>query len=125
MGRTFVTATINGPSATSDYSFLIDTGASLMGLPMAEIEALGLDPVPNGRRRFVTASGVVEFDTYIITGTVRNRGFSTMVVPAPVPLMGYEMLQSMRFRVNAVNEELEDVPEDEIHPPYLLLLVGP
>ena len=95
-----------------------------MGLPLPEIEALGLATVPDGRRRFVTASGVVELDTYIITGTVRNRGFSTMVVPAPVPLMGYERLKSMRFRVTAVNEELKDVPEDEIHPPYLLLAVG-
>ena len=39
-----------------------------------------------------------------------------MVIPAPLPLMGYEMLQSMRFRVNPVSEELEEVPEDEIHP---------
>ena len=123
MGRTYVQATITGPKASRDYSFLVDTGASLMGLPMSEIEALGLTPVPNGRRRFVTATGAIELDTYIITGTVRDRGFSTMVIPVSVPLMGYEMLQSMRFRVNPVNEELEEVAEDQIHPPYLLLIV--
>ena len=96
-----------------------------MGLPMSEIEALGLTPVPNGRRRFVTATGAIELDAYIITGTVRDRGFSTMVIPVPLPIMGYEMFQSMRFRVNPVNEESEEVPEDEVHPPYLLPIESP
>lgn len=120
MGRTFVQATINGPLTSKEYNFLVDTGASLMGLPIEEIEELGLTPVLNGKRRFITATGPVELDTYTITGTVRQRGFSTMVIPAPLPLMGYEMLQSMRFRVNPVSEQLEEVPEEEIHPPYLL-----
>lgn len=121
MGRTFVRATIEGPRASREYDFLVDTGAPLMGLPMEEIEALKLIPVPNGKRQFVTATGTVELDTYTITGTVRAKGFSSMVVPTPVPLLGYEMLQSMRFRVNPVSEELEEVPGDEVHPPYLLL----
>ena len=120
MGRTFVQATINGPLTSKEYNFLVDTGASLMGLPMEEIEELGLTPVLNGKRRFITATGHVELDTYTITGTVRQRGFSTMVIPAPLPLIGYEMLQSMRFRVNSVTENLEEVPEEEIYPPYLL-----
>ena len=96
-----------------------------MGLPMPEIEALGLTPVRNGRRRFITATGAIELDTYSITGTVRGRGFTSMVISAPVALIGYEMLQSMRFRVNPVSEELEEVPDNEIHPPFLLLaLIG-
>ncbi len=122
MGRTFVPATITGPNATKEYSCLVDTGASLMDLPMAEIEALGLTPVPDGRRRFMTATGTIELETYTIIGNVRGRGFSTMAIAAPVPLIGYEMLQSMRFRVNPVIEEVEDVPDDEIHPPYLLTM---
>lgn len=120
MERTFVQATINGPLSTKQYNFFVDTGASLMGLPMEEIEELGLAPMLNGKRRFITATGPIELDTYTIMGTVRQKGFSTMVIPAPIPLMGYEMLQSMRFRVNPVSEELEEVPEEEIHPPYLL-----
>ena len=120
MGRTYVQAKINGPKASEDFSFLVDTGASLMGLPIGDIEALNLTRVPNGRRRFITATGAVELDTYTITGTVLDKGFSTMVIPAPVPIMGYEMLQSMRLRVNPVNEELEEVPEAETPPPFLL-----
>ena len=126
MGRTTVEAIINGPSDTRRYSFLVDTGSALMGLPMEEIEALGLPKVPNRQARFLTATGIVELDTYTITGRVlvdrpRGNGFSAMVAPAPIPLIGYERLQNMRLRVNPVTEQLEDVPDDVIdHPPYFL-----
>ena len=120
MGRTFVEGVITGPSETRQYSFFVDTGSALMGLPMEEIEALGLEVIPNGRRRFITANGVAEFDTYRIDGEIRGRGFATMVAPCPIPLVGYEMLQNMRLRVNPVSEEVEEVPDDEIYPPYMI-----
>ena len=130
MGRTFVEAIINGPSGTRRYSFLVDTGSALMGLPMEEIEALGLTKVPDGETRFLTATGIVELDTYAIAGRVlvdraRGNGFAAMVAPAPIPLIGYERLQSMRLRVNPVTERLEDVPDDVVdHPPYMLCRMG-
>ena len=126
MGRTFVEGIIFGPLDTRRYSFLVDTGAALMGLPMEEIEALGLPQVPDGRMRFLTATGIVELETYSITGRVlvdrpRGNGFTAMVAPAPIPLIGYERLQNMRLRVNPVTELLEDVPDDVVnHPPYML-----
>ena len=126
MGRTFVEAVITGPLETRTYSFLVDTGSAMMGLPMEEIEALGLEIVPEGQTRFLTATGVVELDTYgiaggVLAGNTRGKGFVTMVAPAPIPLIGYEMLQSMRMRVNPVSGELEDVPDEVIdHPPYML-----
>ena len=126
MGRTFVEAVINGPLDTRTYSFLVDTGSAMMGLPLEDIEALGLEIVPEGQTRFLTATGIVEMDTYGIAGRVLagnpgGKGFVTMVAPAPIPLIGYEMLQSMRMRVNPVSEQLEDVPDDVInHPPYML-----
>lgn len=126
MGRTFVQAIISGPSDTRRYSFLVDTGSALMGLPIEEIEALGLTKVPDGQARFLTATGIVELDTYTITGRLlvdrpRGNGFSATVAPAPIPLIGYERLQNMRLRVNPVTEQIEDVPNDVIdHPPYLL-----
>jgi predicted aspartyl protease len=97
-----------------------------MGLPIEEIEALGLPTVPDGQTRFLTATGIVELDTYSIAGRLvidrpRGNGFTAMVAPAPIPLIGYERLQNMRLRVNPVKEQLEDVPDDEVnHPPYLL-----
>lgn len=120
MGRTFVEGTIAGPSATKQYNFFVDTGAALMGLPQQEIDALGLQVVANGRRRFITATGVVEMDTYQISGEIRGRGFVTMVAPSPIPLVGYEMLQTMRLKVNPLTEELEDVPDEDMGPPYFL-----
>ena len=126
MGRTLVDAIIYGPSDTRRYSFFVDTGAALMGLPLEEIEALGLPMVPDGQTRFLTATGVVELDTYSITGRVivdrpRGNGFTAMVAPAPIPLIGYERLQNMRLRVNPVSEQVEDVPDDEVnYPPYFL-----
>jgi predicted aspartyl protease len=126
MGRTFVDITINGPLDSRTYSFLVDAGSALMGLPLEEIEALGLQQVPDGQLRFLTATGIVELDTYAITGRVladrpRGNGFTAMVAPAPIPLIGYERLQNMRLRVNPVTEQLEDVPDDVIdHPPYML-----
>jgi predicted aspartyl protease len=124
MGRTFVTATINGPKATKEYSFLVDTGSSYVGLPMVEIQELGLTPIPNGKMQFVTATGVVELDTYTALGQFDGQGFSATVIPAPVPLVGYELLENRRFRVNPVTQSIERVPPDEIAPPYLLLMVA-
>ena len=123
MGRTFVEGTIFGPSDTRDYSFFVDTGAAMMGLPMEEIEELGLEAVMDGKRPFMTATGRVELDTYHIRGNIRGRGFGAMVAPSPVPLVGYEMLQDMRLKVNPVTEELEDVLEEDLGPPYMLIAV--
>ena len=97
-----------------------------MGLPQEEIEALGLELIEEGQTRFLTATGPVELDTYLIRGRVLTgrpggKGFASMVAPAPMPLMGYEMLQTMRMRVNPVSEQLEEVSDDVVdHPPYLL-----
>jgi len=125
MGRTLVTATINGPKATKDYSFLVDTGSTLMGLPLEEIQALSLVPIPRGMRRFMTATGVVERETYAALGAVEGRGFNTTVIPAPIPLIGYEFLENLRLRMNPVTQKLEPVPDEvEDHPPYLLPIVA-
>lgn len=126
MGRTFVDAIITGPLDTRTYSFLVDTGSAMMGLPHEEINALGLERIADGETRFLTATGVVELDTYLIRGRAlagrrRGKGFAAMAAQAPIPLIGYELLQSMRMRVNPVSERLEDVPDDVIdHPPYML-----
>ena len=62
MGRTLVNGTINGARASKEYSFLVDTGAIYIGLTIQEIQALDLTPIPDGKRRFVTATGLVELN---------------------------------------------------------------
>ena len=93
-----------------------------MGLPMEEIEALGLNLVRNGRRPFLTANGRVQLDTYHIAGEIMERGFGTMVAPMPVPVVGYQMLQDMRLKVNPMTEQLED-DDDDLAGPYMLTAI--
>ena len=120
MGRTIVNATIIGPQATRTYEFLVDTGATFIGLPIEEIEALGLTPVPNGRIMVNTAEGLVERSTYIGVGEMEGQGFNKVVIAMPVPVIGYESLESLRFRFNPVTERIERVPDTEVHPPLAL-----
>ena len=121
MGRTFATATIIGTSESREYEFLVDTGATHIGLPEHELEELGLSPIPNGVISVRTANGIIEQQSYWALGEIDGRGFGATVTQAPIPLIGYHLLQTMRYRVNPVTESLERLPEDEFGPPYLLL----
>ena len=121
MGRTYATATIIGDADTREYEFLIDTGATHVGLPQNEMEELGLAPIPNGVISVRTANGIIEQKSYWALGQIDGRGFVTVVTQAPIPLIGYHLLQTMRYRVNPVTESLERLPEDEFGPPYLLI----
>ncbi|MCY4366078.1 MAG: aspartyl protease family protein [Chloroflexi bacterium] len=120
MGRTEVNAVIIGPQAEREFTFLVDTGATFVGLPADDIENLGLIPIPDGRRQFVTANGVVERDTYSAYGRLEEQGFLATVMVAPIPLIGYELLENMRFRVNPITQSLERVGDEEMGPPYML-----
>ena len=120
MGRTFVHATILGPNITKQYEFLVDTGSTLMGLPEEEIRDLALTLIPEGQIEILTGTGIVERDSYVAVGRLEGRGFSATVVPSPIPLIGYEILERLRLRVNPVTERLERVPLDEPHPPLQL-----
>ncbi len=119
MGKTEVQASVIGDKETREYTFLVDTGATYLALPIEEIEALGLRQGP-GKLRLMSATGIVEVNTYFADGELMGEGFSAILVPASIPLIGYELLENLRFRVNPLNGEIEKVPEDEVHPPYLL-----
>ena len=119
MGRTEVRATIFGEKETRGYTFLVDTGATYLALPLEEIEALGLRR-GRGRLRLMSAIGIVEASTYFADGELMGEGFSAILVPASTCLIGYELLENLRFRVIPLTLELEKVPEGEVHPPYLL-----
>jgi len=68
----------------------------------------------------MSASGVVEGNTYFADGELMGQEFGAILVPASTPLIGYELLENLRFRVNPVTQQIEKVPDDEVHPPYLL-----
>ncbi|MDP6548687.1 MAG: aspartyl protease family protein [Dehalococcoidia bacterium] len=119
MGRTEIRARIFGEKATREYTFLVDTGATYLALPAEEIEALGLRR-GRGRFRLLSATGVVEVNTYFADGELMGEESGAILAPASTPLIGYELLENLRYRVNPVTRQLEKVPEDEVHPPYLL-----
>ena len=119
MGRTTVRALAIGQNGTRWFNFLVDTGSTYVGLPMDDIEELGLPIIPGGRRKVMTTLGVIEQDTY--GGAVRLEGDTTptLVMESPVPLIGYETLENLRMKVNPVTQELEKAGEDEHMPPYM------
>jgi predicted aspartyl protease len=119
MGRTTVEAFAIGPNGTRRFEFLVDTGSTFAGLPIEDIEALGLPMVHGGRRKVMTATGVIEQETY--SGAIRLNGEVTpaLVSEAPVPLIGVEVLQLLGMKVNPVTHKLEKPGEDEI--PYMAL----
>ena len=126
MGITEVLASVIGPLATKEYRFLVDTGSTYLALPLEEIEALGVEPT-QGKVKLMSATSMVEVDTYfggeeqgIASGELRGERFGAIMVPASTPLIGVELLENLRYRVNPVTEQIERVPDGERHPPYQL-----
>ena len=117
MGITEVQATIMGERDTKEYTFIVDTGSTYIGLPLEEIEAIGVQRGA-GRVMLETITEVVELDAYFANGELMGRQFSAIMIPTASPLIGYELLENLRYRVNPVTQELERVPDDERHPPY-------
>ena len=92
MGRTQVQARIFGDRETREYTFLVDTGATYLSLPLEEIEGLGLRQ-GRGRILLMSATGIVGVDTYFADGELKGEEFSALLVPASTPLIGYELLE--------------------------------
>ena len=120
MGRTEVNAVIIGPQGEREFTFLVDTGSTYVGLPPEDIQDLGLIRVPGGRMEFGAPDGIVIRDTYGAFGRFRGRGFNATIIATSIPIIGYELLEHLRFKVNPVTQQLEPVPEDEFAPPYIL-----
>ena len=120
MGRTEIEATVQGPNGTRRFTFLVDTGSTFLGLPMSDIEALGLPMIVGGRHRVMTAAGIIEEDSFSGAVRIGDEQMPAIVTEAPIPLIGYEMLENMKFRMNPVSQELERVPNDKSSPPFRL-----
>ena len=120
MGRTEVNAVIIGPQSEREFTFLVDTGSTYVGLPAEAIDDLGLIRIPGGRMEFGAPDGILVRDTYGAFGRFRGRGFSATIIATSIPVIGYELLENLRFRVNPVTQTLEPVPAGEFGPPYIL-----
>ncbi len=119
MGVTEVQARIIGGNETREYTFIVDTGSTYLALPLEEIEVLGLRR-GRGMVKLMSATGLVDVNTYVADGELMGQEFTAIMVPSATPLLGYELLQNLRFKVNPVTQQIEKVPDDERHPPYQL-----
>ncbi len=120
VGRTTVEVLAIGPNVAKQFEFLVDTGSTFVGLPYEEIAALGLPVLPGGRHKTVTAMGVTERECYGASMRIDEDAAPAIVVVCPVPVIGYEVLENLRMKVNPVSQSLEKAAEDEIMPPYML-----
>ena len=119
-GNNLRQGSITGKSANRAFDFLVDTGATWVGIPQDDIDALGLDAVPNAGAALMTADGkVLRSPIYVGIGMLEGTGFVNGVVPAAVPLVGYKLLQDLGFKVDLVNERIGPRPDREVGPPFL------
>ena len=121
LGRTTVHALAIGPNGTRWFDFLVDTGSTFVGLPRGDIEALGLPIVLGGRRKVMTTIGVIEQDTYATAIQLEGDTTPALVTEAPIPLIGFKVLENLRMKVNPVTQKLEKAGEDEPMPPFVRL----
>ena len=67
----------------------------------------------------MTDAGVVEKSIYGASIRLDGEITPALVMEAPVPLIGYEVLENLRMKVNPVTRKLEKAPPDEHMPPYV------
>ena len=120
MGRTEVEAVIIGPQREREFTFTVAPRFFYVGLPAEEIEDLGLVEIPSGAREFRTAAGPVSKNTYGVFGRLQGQGFCATVVTTNIPLIGYSLLENLRFIINPDTRQLEPLGPDELGPPFLV-----
>ena len=119
MGKTEVQATVIGEKDAREYTFLVEGRTNFMGLPLEEIRDLCLRPSLGQVRLMDPSDGWVELDTYFANAELLGTGISAILVPANHPFIGNGLLENRRFRVNSTTQNVERVPDDEFHPPFL------
>ena len=124
MGGTSVEALVNGPNGTKRFSFLVEVQSNFVGLPLADIESLGLRAIHGGKRRVLTDAGVAEKDTYVATIRLEGDAAPAMVTESQIPRIGFGVLENLRMKVNPITKELEKAPPDEHMPPYMPFMLA-
>ena len=123
MGKATIEAQVHGPNGTKRFSFLVDAQSNFVGLPLADIEALGLPAIYGGQRRVLTDEGAVEKDTYTASMHLEGDNAPAMVVDSQIPRIGFGVLERLRMKVNPNTGELEKAPPDEHMPPYMPYMI--
>ena len=117
MGKTFARGVINGQSASLEFSFLVDTGATWLTLPPTAIAELELDVIPGQVAVITTPTDILHLPFYHANGTLEGVSFDARLAPAHRPMVGYELLQRLGFVVDLVSERIALRTEWEANPP--------
>jgi len=123
MGRTTVEAQVHGPNGTKRFSFLVDAQSNFVGLPLADIKALGMPAIYGGKSRVFTDEGAVEKDTYTASAHLEGDTAPAMVAESQIPRIGFGVLERLRMKVNPNTGELEKARPDEHMPPYMPYMI--
>ena len=117
MGKTFARGIINGRSASLEFSFLVDTGATWLSLSSDAITELGLEVISGQVAEIVTPTDILYLPFYRASGALESVPFDARVVPAYRLMVGYELLQRLGFVVDLVSERIVLRTEREANPP--------
>ena len=71
----------------------------------------------------MTALGMTEQETYTTAIRLEGDAAPAFAMESPVPLIGFEVLENLRMKVNPVTQMLEKAGEDEHMPPYVRTFV--
>ena len=123
MGEVTIEALVHGPNGTKRFSFLVDAQSNFVGLPLADIKALGLPAIYGGQRRVLTDEGAVEKDTYTASARLEGDAAPALVEESRIPRIGFGVLERLRMKVNPDTGELEKAPPDEHMPPYMPYMI--
>ena len=115
-----VQARVFGDNGTREYPFTVRGCSNYLALPREEIDGLGYCR-NQGTVRLVGDTGLVEVETYFANGELLGRKFGAILVPAATPIIGFHLLQNLRFKVNPATLQIENVSDDEFAPPFLNL----
>ena len=89
MGITYARGSITGRTETREYDFLVDTGATWLSIPQADIDALLLDTIPGGRANILTANGIAQTPMYRAIGILEGKEFTAEVVATSILAPGW------------------------------------
>ena len=107
MSGIYAKGTIAGKSETREIAFRVIERARWLGLPQADIDALGLKLLRHDNVPAKSGVGDASAPIYTATGTLEGVGFVGSVIAAGAPTLGANFLRELGFRVDWENEKLE------------------
>ena len=107
MSGIYAKGTIAGKSETREIAFRVIERARWLGLPQADIDALGLKLLRHDNVPAKSGVGDASAPIYTATGTLEGVGFVGSVIAAGAPTLGANFLRDLGFRVDLEKGKLE------------------